>query len=389
MTGDGPRIAARQCAALFALAGSLALVSLPLQPDRAAILLLIGLADLTVGLFAWWLPWPRYPAWAPLLLSVPAFGILAVSTVAFGGMATGTGPFLVLVYAWVGLNFPLWAVFAVAPLALAAYVVPLVITRQPAFIVSSAVVLLPVAVAVAALIAVEVRHLRAARERIAQVERWRAALAATLARDLRAPLTGVQLVLEAVRDGEDLDPVERRQMIDVALRQSSRILRLAAGLLDLERVDARGTLRLDRAVVPVRAAVLDAVAQLNTTEVKIEVVPDLTVEADPERLEQILVNLIGNALQHGVPPVVVRGYAESGVARIEVRDHGPGVPEEAVPHLFTRFGDAGTAGSPVGLGLWIVHQFARAHGGSVRYEPANPGARLIVELPLRRIRPAV
>lgn len=354
------------------------------QPDRAAVLALIGAADLAVALVAWWLPWQRYPSWAALLLSVPAFGILALSTVAFGGMAAGTGPFLVLIYAWVGLNFPLWAVFGVAPLAVAAYVVPLVVTEQSPAVVASGIVLTPVALGVALLIATQVGHLRQARERVARVERWRSALTATLAHDIRSPLTAVQIVLESLR--EEPEPERRRELAGMALRQSDRMMRLATGLLDMERVDARGTLRLDRTVVPVRAAVLNAVALLNTTDVKVEVVPDLTVEADPQRLEQILVNLIANALRHGAPPVVVRGYVEAGTARIEVVDHGPGVPEALVPRLFSRFGDVGEEPASVGLGLWIVDQLAQAHGGTAHYEPGHPGARLVVTLPLRPVR---
>jgi signal transduction histidine kinase len=195
-------------------------------------------------------------------------------------------------------------------------------------------------------------------------------------------------VVEGLRDDPDLEPAERREMIEMALRQVNRMMVLATGLLDVDRVDARGGLRLDRSTVSVRSAVMNAVAHLNTTDVKIEVVPDLTVDADPQRLEQILVNLMANALRHGAPPVVVRGYVQSGSALIEVCDHGPGVPPEAVRGLFTRFGDVGAGSQSVGLGLWIVDQLARAHGGSVHYEPGDPGARLVVSLPLRPARAA-
>jgi signal transduction histidine kinase len=381
--GEGSRVAARQGAVLFALAGLLAFVAIGPQPDRAGTLAAIGAADLTVGLFAWFLPWQRYPSWSVLLLSVPAFAILGASTVAFGGMAAGTGPFLVLVYAWIGLNFPLWAVAAVAPLAVGAYVVPLLLTDQSPAVVASGIVLTPVAVAVAALIGTQVRHLRAARERAARVERWRSALTAALAHDLRSPLTAIQIVLESIRDDPGMAAELRLDLVDVAMRQSNRMIRLASGLLDVDRVDARGTLRLDRSTVPVRAAVLSAVSHLNTTDVKVEVVPDLTVDADPQRLEQILVNLVANALRHGAPPVVVRGYVESGTAHLEVCDQGPGVPPAAVPRLFTRFTDVEREPGSVGLGLWIVDQLARAHGGTASYEPGDPGARFVVTLPIR------
>jgi signal transduction histidine kinase len=248
------------------------------------------------------------------------------------------------------------------------------------------VVLLPTAVGIGLLIANQVEHQRRDRERINQIERWRAALTATLAHDLRSPLTTVQLVLESVRaevdDGDEPPAAERGALLDTALRQLGRVSRLSAGLLDAERVDSRGDLRLDLAEVSVRRAVDEVVAQLDSADVRAEVDPDLVLTADPERFEQMLINLTANALRHGSPPVVISGGAIAEGARIEVRDHGPGVPPGEREHLFAPFHGANRADS-TGLGLWIVDRLARAHGGEVRYEPADPGARLVLILPRR------
>jgi signal transduction histidine kinase len=113
--------------------------------------------------------------------------------------------------------------------------------------------------------------------------------------------------------------------------------------------------------------------------VVIDIDPDLVIRADPDRLEQILINLTTNALAHGSPPVVIRAQATGDLVRIEVRDHGDGVPENRRADLFARFGTTGTGS--VGLGLWIARELARAHGGEVGYQPADPGARFIVTLP--------
>jgi signal transduction histidine kinase len=159
------------------------------------------------------------------------------------------------------------------------------------------------------------------------------------------------------------------------------VSRLSAGLLDVDRVDSCGEVRLDLADVPVLRAVSEAIEQINGRDVRVEVDPSLVVTADPERLEQMLINLIANALRHGRPPVVIGAAAVADGVRIEVRDHGPGVRPEARDRLFTPF--AGSAGLPgsTGLGLWIVDRLARAHGGAVGYEPADPGARLVLTLP--------
>jgi signal transduction histidine kinase len=378
IVGAGPRTAARQAAALLALAGVLALVGTALTPDGAGRLLVVAGADLGTAAAAWWLPWSRWRRHAPLALAVPSLAVLGVATWAFGGLAAGTGPFFVLLFAWLGLNFPPWAAVAVTPAALAAYVWPLLATGQPAAVVGSAVVLLPVALGVALLIAHQVAHQRRDRERLARAEGWRAALTAGLAHDLRSPLTTVQLALEAL--GED-GPAARRELAATALRQVRRVNRLATELLDLERVDRRGELRLDLAQVSAREAVLDAVEQLDRPDVTVLAEPGLTVTADPQRLQQMLVNLLGNALRHGRPPVVVRATAAGAAARIEVRDHGPGVPPGDREELFTAFRARADRADSTGLGLWLVDRLALAHGGQVRYEPADPGARLVLLLP--------
>jgi signal transduction histidine kinase len=380
--GVGPRIAGRQAAALFALAGLLAVAGVGLTPGRAPELLAIAVADLLVAGAAWWLPWQRWGPSGTLWLALPAFAVLGFSTWLFGGFAAGTGPFFLLVYAWAGLNHPPRAIAAITPPAVVAYVVPLLAAGQPAPVVSSVAVLVPTAVGIGLLIAHQVRHQRLDRERIAQAERWRAALAATLAHDLRSPVTTVRLVLEALRsEGESMPARERETMLATALRQVGRIGRLAAGLLDAERVDSQGELRLSLRQVPLRRAVAQALEQLDAPQVVVEVDADLAVTADADRLEQILVNLTGNALRHGRPPVVIRAHAEDGVARVEVRDHGPGVPAEDRDQLFSRFGVVSSHPNSVGLGLWIVCQLARAHGGDVHYEAADPGARLVLTLP--------
>jgi len=381
--GVGPRTAARQAAALFALAGLLAFAGAGFTPGSATALLVIGVADLVTTAAAWSLPWDRWGRHAPLTLALPAFAVLGFATWAVGGFAAGTGPFFLLIYVWVGLNYPPWAIHAITPAALVAYVAPLVVTGQPPPVVSSAIILIPTAVGIGLLIAHQVRHQRLDRERIAQIEQWRAALMVTLAHDLRSPLTAVQLALEALRlEADTLPAAHRDAMLATAMRQIGRLTRLSTGLLDAERVDSHGDLRLDLTHVPLRRAVEDSLRHLDVDHVVVEVEPDIAVIADDQRLEQILVNLTANALRYGRPPVIIRGVPGDGVARIEIRDHGPGVAIEDRERLFSRFGGSGSSPDSVGLGLWIVRQLARAHGGDAHYEPADPGARLVVTLPM-------
>jgi signal transduction histidine kinase len=113
----------------------------------------------------------------------------------------------------------------------------------------------------------------------------------------------------------------------------------------------------------------------------------LWVTADSDRLCQILVNYVSNALRYGTPPVTVVATVEQGWAQVRVDDAGTGVAEEFVPHLFEKFARSGRAKTRyvdgTGLGLAIVRQLARAQGGDAWYEPNQPnGSRFCLRLPL-------
>jgi signal transduction histidine kinase len=365
---------------LLALAGLLAVAALPNQPDQAAPLLIIAVSDLLVAAVAWVLPWERWGPYGPLALAVPVLVILGFSTWVFGGFAAGTGPFFVLVFAWVGLHFPASVPFWLAVPALIAYVVPLAVTHQNQQVLSSFVVLIPIAVGVGWIISTQVAHLRAAREQVRAVERWRAALTSTLAHDVRSPLTTIRMTLHLLnRSGDDLPASRRGAMLATAERQTLRIQRLAESLLDADRVDMRGGLRLDRQSLLVQEVARTSVGYLENAEVRIDAGPQLCVYADRARLEQILVNLVGNAMRHGAPPIVIYAEQTDGQVWIEVRDHGPGIPAERRERLFTRFGS--TEAGSVGLGLWIARELSRAHGGDLAYHAAEPGACFRVTLP--------
>jgi signal transduction histidine kinase len=380
--GSGARLAARQAAVLFALSGLSAFAAVPGDPDHVARLSLIGIADVLTAAVAWVVPWDRWGR--PVLtavLALPAFGVLGLSTWAFGGFAAGTGPFFVLIFAWLGLHHSPRVIVLNAVPATAAYLVPLIAVGSSGRVLSSAVVLIPVAVGIGLVIAGRVRDLREERDRAERAEAWRAALVATLAHDIRSPLTTVQSTLMLLEEMPELPDERQKPLLGAALRQTRRLTRLAAGLLDLERVQ-EGKLRLDRRWVAV-AEVAEVAASLVASDfdVVVHAEPGLKAYADPDRLEQVLINLVANAVRHGQPPVLVTAERVGETIRIAVRDHGSGVPEHRLPALFERLvGDADHPES-VGLGMWIVRLLVEAHGGEIAYEPADPGARFTVSLP--------
>jgi hypothetical protein len=112
-------------------------------------------------------------------------------------------------------------------------------------------------------------------------------------------------------------------------------------------------------------------------ELKVSAEPGLRVHADPVRLTQILDNLAMNALRHGRPPVTVDATRRGDLVEVVFRDAGDGVPAELEGRLFERFATGSSKGT--GLGLFLVRELARAHGGEASYRPEDRA--FVVSLP--------
>lgn len=371
-------IAAWQSAGIILLTGLLALIAIPVLDEPWQLTVIPAAAVVTAGVILV-LPWRRWSRAASAWLCVPSFALLGAATWVFEGFTAGTGPFYVLVFAWLGLHHSVVVVALWSLPAAVSHVVALEGAEASAHVVGSTFVLMPVAVGVGVLISRHVSALDDARDLIAAEERWRSAMMATLAHDVRSPLTSVAGALELLADSPEI-PTRLRPVLASAVRQTHRINRLATGLLELDRVE-QGQLRLELAAVGFRELALEVAEITSPSEVEVNADADLFVWADRERLEQILVNLTNNALRHGRPPVVLSAHHEGDSVIIQVRDHGAGVAEEDVASLFSKFSSADKSPGSVGLGLWIVKLLAEAHGGSVVYERVQPGACFTVNLP--------
>lgn len=212
---------------------------------------------------------------------------------------------------------------------------------------------------------------------------WRGRLVAMLAHDLRSPLAGVRTGLSTLREhDEQLPPETRRQVVDSGIRQADRMLAMTRDLLDLARSE-EGRLVLDRRQVPLAVVVQGAMDLVGATaaEVTVDVPDDLVLDADAERLEQVVANLLTNARRHGAPPVEIVGREAEGAVWLSVRDHGPGLPDGLRDRVFEPFATADDGTQSVGLGTWVIAHLVELHGGEVAYEDADPGARFLVRLP--------
>jgi signal transduction histidine kinase len=121
---------------------------------------------------------------------------------------------------------------------------------------------------------------------------------------------------------------------------------------------------------------------------EIEFAPNLLAEADPARIDQVIRNLLHNAIKYSPDdaPIDVSASAEGGMIRIEVRDHGPGIDSADIPGLFDRFSRSDRAiasGTPgLGLGLYLSQHVIHAHGGRIWVEcPDDGGTRFVFTLP--------
>ncbi|MFD4597204.1 ATP-binding protein [Streptomyces sp. NPDC058464] len=198
---------------------------------------------------------------------------------------------------------------------------------------------------------------------------------ADMSHELRTPLTAITAVTEILEEELEAESGSMDPMIEPAVRlvvsETRRLNDLVENLMEVTRFDA-GTARLvldDVDIADQITACIDARAWLDAVDLDAE--RGIHARLDPRRLDVILANLIGNALKHGGSPVRVSvrmEQEEGGDLVVAVRDHGPGIPEDVLPHVFDRFYKA-SASRPrsegSGLGLSIATENARIHGGSI------------------------
>jgi signal transduction histidine kinase len=224
---------------------------------------------------------------------------------------------------------------------------------------------------------------------LGQQEILRRDLIANVSHELRTPLAAIQAQLENIVDGvTEPDPAA----LEVVLTHTERLGRLLEDLLDMSRIEA-GADPLDTEDIELARFLDDAAADMfpiaagKGVQIQIDVDPaDLRVNLNVERMNQVMTNLLDNAVRHtGEDTVVtVSGYAERGWVVIEVLDQGPGIAPADRERIFNRFersGSADPATGGTGLGLAIVRWVVGLHGGNVMAADSSVGARMRVRLP--------
>ena len=226
----------------------------------------------------------------------------------------------------------------------------------------------------------------------ARLDRERSDLVATVAHELRSPLTGVKGFVQALLNRWDkLNDEQKKLMLTTVSSDSDRLSRLIAELLDVARIDT-GRLQLyprpsDATTLVTR--VVDSVQSATARTITLHAPEEhLEVWADPDKFTQVATNLVENAVRHGDGDVTVTLAAHSGPEGAEiphvlltVDDQGEGIPVDLRKRVFTKFWKGGARGGS-GLGLYIVGGLTKAHGGTVTIGDApGGGARIAVSWP--------
>jgi two-component system, OmpR family, phosphate regulon sensor histidine kinase PhoR len=216
-----------------------------------------------------------------------------------------------------------------------------------------------------------------------------------ISHELRTPLTSILAFVETLEDGAIDDPENNRRFLDVIRRNAERMHSLIADILELSLIES-GRVSVDIREVRLASAAqevmtaLSAKAAVRDIELKNDVDPSTLVHADPVRLEQMLTNLVDNAIKFNRQggSVTVEHRPSEGRDIISVTDTGEGILPEHAERIFERFYRADRARSRevggTGLGLAIVKHLARLHGGEVSLDSVlGSGSTFRVELPAR------
>jgi signal transduction histidine kinase len=243
---------------------------------------------------------------------------------------------------------------------------------------------------------VEVTELVRARRDVEDALHLRDEFLSIASHELKTPVTALrgqaQLVMRRLERNTTVEPEQVNRALQSITAQAGKLTRLVGQLLDVSRLEA-GKLGIELEWTDLVPLVQDAAARARTMSgdhgIDVHAPESCAAEVDPLRLEQVLTNVLDNAIKYspeGGAIEVVLAHADHGTVQISVTDQGLGIPVEKREQIFERFYQAHGSGhrSGLGLGLYICRQIVELHGGSIHAEfPPRGGTRFIVRLPTR------
>ena len=224
-----------------------------------------------------------------------------------------------------------------------------------------------------------------------EIDRQRSALLRSVSHDLRTPLVTIWGVTSDLRSGDVFDKTTRDELLDMVIAEAERLDRIVSNVLSLSRIEA-GALEPHLDIVDLGDLIASSVRRLQRlfagVALDVDVDPDLPLlSADPTLLDQVVTNLLENAVRHGghrasISASTVADGTEAGCIQVTVDDDGPGLPNIDRTRLFEPWNTQGQ-GSLSGVGLAICKSIVEAHGGSIVADD-NPsgGARFTFTIPV-------
>ena len=235
---------------------------------------------------------------------------------------------------------------------------------------------------------------RTTAEELRRLSALRADFVSLVSHELRSPMASVIGSARTLQlRWRELTAEQRESFLALIAHETSRLADLISDVLDTSRIEA-GTFSYSFEDVDLGALVRDSAAAAEQIQDEVPVRPVVreplpSVRGDRDRLRQVLINLIDNAVKYSNPGevVVVEAQSANGRILIDVSDRGPGIPPQHQKMIFEKFGrieSGGTAKPGTGLGLFIARSIAEAHGGSlaVRSHPEQEGATFTLSLPI-------
>jgi DNA-binding response OmpR family regulator/nitrogen-specific signal transduction histidine kinase len=231
-----------------------------------------------------------------------------------------------------------------------------------------------------------------------RIEQLKTEFVSTVSHELRTPLTSIRGALGLVAGGRvGKISSEAQEMVNIALNNSGRLVRLINDILDVEKIQS-GKLDFKIRQLELSGVIKDAIAandgfalEHDSRIVLVSQPQGVLVHADSDRLAQVFANLISNAVKFSPAgeAVDIRTEVTAERVRVDVRDRGPGVPEKFEKRLFQRFSQADASDSRqndgTGLGLSISKAIVERMSGTIGYEPADGGgSRFFFELPIAK-----
>jgi signal transduction histidine kinase len=396
------RLYGRLAGLLFFGSGAVTIATLPLPAapglNRPALVLVAGIAG-AAGVFAWLAPWDRWPRPSSLALVPIALGLIAAGNSFGGSDPRAYGIFFIVVFVWIGISHPPWTSLLMAPLAAVAYVAPIIaLSDTSGSSLSSAAVTIPVCILVGESLAWGTNQLaktedalRTEREtaaRLRAVDELRTTFMRAASHELRTPITISRGHLEVL--GSDPNRDEVSEALAIVIDELGRMGRIVGDITTLVSMEDPEFLRIQSVNLEPFVSELVAKAgpllgdRLHLGPISQEAAL-ASVDADPQRLTQALLNLLHNAAIHTDGPVDFGLVRADGAWRFEVADRGSGLPSGGVRSLFQPFVRGNSPAPGSGLGLAIARGIAEAHGGSAgAHNRLGGGATFWIALPRDR-----